>query len=468
MIPLTAGQLADVVGGAVRRGSPDAELTAVVIDSRRAGPGALFVALPGEHTDGHRFVTAASAAGAAACLVADAAPVEVPPDAATAVVAVDDPADALLGLGRWVRQTVAPLVVAVTGSAGKTTTKDLAAAAIGAGRAVVANPGSFNNDLGVPLTCCGLTMDTEVLVAEVGARGPGHIAALAAWLAPDVAVVTTVGAAHLELFGDVGAVARAKAELVTALGPEGLAVLNGDDPRVAAMAAGAPGRVAMYGTGPTADWRAEEVHFDDLRRARFTVRGVPVALPLPGAHHVGNALAALAAADAVGVPLRVAATAVGSATVSPWRSELVPTAGGVTVLNDAYNANPTSTAAALETLAGMRVPGRRWAVLGRMAELGPGGVEEHVRMGALAAALGLDGVVAVGDGAAAVLRGARDGGVAVALAAADAVAALAVLDDAVGAGDAVLVKASRAEGLERLAADLVTRWGGPAAGGSAA
>lgn len=463
MIPVTVEQLADVVGGALRRGDPGATITDVVIDSRRVERGALFVALPGERTDGHRHVPAAAAAGAAACLVAEGVDLdEVPPG--TALVAVDDPADALLGLGRWVRETVAPVVVAVTGSAGKTTTKDLAAAAVGAGRAVVANPGSFNNDLGVPLTCCALTLQTEVLVAEVGARGLGHIAALAGWLAPDVAIVTTVSGAHLELFGDVDAVARAKAELVTALGPDGLAVLNADDPRVAAMAAAAPGRVTTYGRGP-ADWRAEDVALDGMARARFTVRGVPVALRLPGAHHVGNALAALVAADAVGVPLAVAATAVNRATVSRWRTELVETVGGVTVLNDAYNANPASTAAALETLAEMRVPGRRWAVLGRMAELGAVATAEHERVGTLAAGLGLDGVIAVGDEAAGILRGVRaGGGMGVTAAVADTGAALARLEGTVAPGDAVLVKASRAEGLERLAADLVTRWGGAAGG----
>lgn len=463
MIPLRAEQLADVVGGELRGGGSDATLTEVVIDSRRAGRGALFVALPGERTDGHRFVPAAAAAGAAACLVARDAPIgEV--GVGTALVVVDDPADALVGLGRWVRETVAPVVVAVTGSAGKTTTKDLAAAAVGAGRSVVANPGSFNNDLGVPLTCCRLTTETEVLIAEVGARGLGHIAALADWLAPDVAIVTTVSGAHLELFGDIETVGRAKAELVAALAPEGLAILNADDPRVAAMGASAPGRVTTYGRGP-ADWHAEDVELDELARARFRVRGVPVALRVPGVHHVGNALAALAAADAVGVPLAAAATAVSGAAVSRWRSQLVGTAGGLTVLNDAYNANPASTAAALEALAGMRVPGRRWAVLGRMAELGAAGAAEHERMGALAAALGLDGVVAVGDGAAGVLRGARDGGgLGLEAGAADVDAALALLDGTLAAGDAVLVKASRSEGLERLAAELVTRWGGEAPG----
>lgn len=466
MIPLTLDQLADVVGGDLADAMDGTRtIDSVVIDSRAAEPGALFVPLPGEHADGHTFVGDAIARGASGYLLASAArPLDEPGG-----VAVDDCADALLGLGIWVRDTVAPVVVAVTGSQGKTTTKDLASAAIGAGRPCVASPGSFNNDLGVPLTCCRLDEGSEVLVAEIGSRGVGQIARLAALLRPDVAVVTGVGASHLELLGDIETVARAKGELVEALGASGLAVLNADDARVAAMAARTSARVVTYGTTPAADWRASGVHLDGRACARFTAHGpageVPVRLALSGAHNVGNALAALAVADAVGVPLADAAAALAGAAVSRWRMELRAGPGGLVVINDAYNANPASTRAALDALAALDVPGRRWAVLGLMAELGEYGDAEHASVGAHAARTGVDRLVVVGRQAAAMAAGALDAGLAedAADVVEDAGAALALLRAEARGGDGVLVKASRAVGLERVAIDLAPEACGPAA-----
>jgi UDP-N-acetylmuramoyl-tripeptide--D-alanyl-D-alanine ligase len=464
VIPLTVEQLADVVGGDLLEGAdPHALVDDVVIDSRRVRAGSLFVALPGEHTDGHRFLGDALARGASACLVAADREGEVP-DGVTAVV-VDDCADALLGLGRWARDTVDPTVVAVTGSSGKTTTKDLLAAATSGQRRTVAPEGSFNNELGVPLTCCRLELDSELLVTEVGARGVGHVAAMAALVRPDVAVVTLVAGAHLEFFGSLEGVAQAKGELVEALGPDGVAVLNADDPRVLAMASRTAARVVTYGLSPEADWRAEDVTTDALARPRFTVRGVPVAVPLPGEHNVGNALAALAVADAVGVDLERAAADLSRATVSRWRMELVETRDGVSVLNDAYNANPSSMAAALKTLAGLAVRGRRWAVLGQMAELGASSVEEHDRIGRLAIRLGIDGLVVVGPEAAPI-RSAADlegfYGQGDLYGVDDAEGALRVLRGRLRPGDAVLLKASRVAGLERVAAALIDALGGPA------
>lgn len=450
MIRLTLEQVADVVGGGLAD-EADAERTVddVTIDSRTARPGSLFVPLRGERADGHDFIDAAAGRGATGYLLEDRREHPATPGA----IVVDDPADALLGLGAWVRHHVDPVVIAITGSSGKTTTKDLVAAAAGAGRRTVANPGSYNNELGVPLTCCRLTDETEVLVAEVGARGVGHIARLAPLLAPDIAIVTTVGAAHLAMLGDLDTVARAKTELVQALAPDGLAILNADDPRVAAMADGAPGRVATYGMGATADWRAEEVELDELARPAFTIRDHRLQLPVPGQHNVGNALAALVAADAVGVALDAAAAALESATVSQWRMQLLRTPGGLVILNDAYNANPASTQAALTTLARMATHGRRWAVLGEMAELGPGSDEAHERIGRLAAQLGLDGLVVVGDAAAPIRHGAMADGSydedrLLTAAGPDDVAPL--LRGRLRPGDVVLVKASRSVGLERI------------------
>jgi len=474
VIALSLEQLADVVGGDLVDPAAGARaVDDVVIDSRRARAGSLFVPLPGEHTDGHRHIGAALEAGASACLVAadQAAAVLAELDrvsrsggaahhGSSAAVVVDDPGDALLGLGAWVRQTVDPLVIAVTGSSGKTTTKDLAAAAVSAQRSTVANHGSYNNELGVPLTCCRLELSSEVLVAEVGARGVGHIAALAPVIAPDVAIVTTVSTAHLGMFGSVEITARAKSELVQSLGAGGTAILNADDARVAAMAplATAVGaRVVTYGVDQDADWRARDLELDARARPSFTVRGVRVHVPVPGEHNVGNALAALAAADAAGVELAAAARALAGAAVSPWRMELADAVGGVTVLNDAYNANPASMAAALRTLARLQVDGRRWAVLGHMAELGAASDAEHAAAGRLAVRLGVDELVVVGALAGALADAAvgEGAGRAEVVAVEDVAAAVAHLRLRLRPGDAVLIKASRSAGLDRVAALLL-------------
>lgn len=490
MIALSLEQLADVVGGElVDPGAGGRAIEDVVIDSRRARPGSLFVPLPGQRTDGHRHIGAALRAGASACLVAadraEAVLAELasqpdPTDAAhrshpdrplratrasthgggSVAVVVDDPADALLGLGAWVRQTVDPSVIAVTGSSGKTTVKDLTAAAVAARRVTVANEGSYNNELGVPLTCCRLELSSEVLVAEIGARGLGHIASLAHLVAPDVAIVTTVGAAHLGMFGSVETTARAKSELVQALAPGGTAILNADDDRVAAMAplAEAVGaRTVTYGLREGADWQALDIELDAQARPAFTVRGVRLRVPLPGEHNIGNALAALVAADAVGVDLAAAAHALEHASVSRWRMELATSRTGITVLNDAYNANPASCAAALRTLLRVDASGRRWAVLGHMAELGDASESEHAALGRLAAQIGVDALVVVGPlarplhAAAAAERSAWTQITAVE----DPETAISVLRDQLRPGDAVLVKASRSAGLERIAAALL-------------
>lgn len=454
MIRLTLSQLADVVGGDLEHDEDaGATVASVTIDSRTVRPEALFVPLPGARAEGHEFVPDAVARGATGYLWE----ARQPPCALPGAVVVDDPADALLGLGAWVRDTVDPQVVAVTGSVGKTTTKDFIAAAVGAGRRVMANPGSYNNELGVPLTCCMLDEDSEVLVTEIGARGAGHIARLARLVRPSIAVVTAVSGAHLEMFGDVHGVARAKSELVEALDETGLAVLNVDDPLVVAMAALAP-RALTYGTAADADWRAENLELDSQARASFSVRGVRVRLPIPGEHHVGNALAALIVAEALGVGVAEAAEALSHTVVSHWRMELRE-ANGVLVLNDSYNANPTSLDAALRTLARMDVRGRRWAVLGYMAELGPTAAEEHARLGARCAELGLDRLVVVEERAAALHEGAVAAGMTGAVLVSTMDEAIEHLHAHVKPQDAVLVKASRSVGLERIADALTSEPG---------
>jgi UDP-N-acetylmuramoyl-tripeptide--D-alanyl-D-alanine ligase len=461
MIALSLAQLADVVGGELL--SEDAAgrmLDRVTIDSRDAGPGALFVALPGSRTDGHRFVGAAIAAGAAGALISDAYGDEL--SAGAPAVVVDDPSDALLGLGVWVRDTVDPLVIAVTGSNGKTTTKDLIAAA-GAGRRLVANQGSFNNELGVPLTCCRMEPGTELLVCELGMRGTGQIAELTGLLRPKIGVITSVAAVHLELLGSLEAIADAKAELIEGLPPDGVAVLAADDPRVAAMATRTPARVVTFGQSPAAEWRARDVVLDDDARATFALDSpagsATVRVPVPGLHNVGNALAALAAAVEAGVDLDAAVAGLERAAVSPWRLQLEHI-DGVRVLNDAYNANPTSTIAALRTLAHLPTRGRRLAVLGTMAEIGETSVSEHRRVGAEVAALGIDALIVVGTHAAAIRAGADladPAGADRRWAVDDVDGAVALLASEVRGGDVVLVKASRSAALEGVVTRLDAR-----------
>jgi UDP-N-acetylmuramoyl-tripeptide--D-alanyl-D-alanine ligase len=458
VIRLTAGEVAGAVGGALT-GDAAAEVTGkVTVDSRTVAPGDLFVALPGERVDGHDFLAAAAAAGAAAALVSR-------PDPALPGVAVDDP---VAGLGRLAAAVHARLTarglrtVGITGSSGKTSTKDLLGQVLAAVAPTVSPPGSFNNDIGLPLTVLDADEQTRFLVLEMGARGPGHIARLCAVARPQVGVVLNVGSAHLGEFGSADGVARAKGELVEALAEDGTAVLNADDPRVLAMAARTRARVVTTGRGADADVRASDVVLDEQARARFTLTAQgeshPVALQVVGEHQVANALSAAAAALALGLsPAQVAGALSAAAPRSRWRMEVTRRGDGVTVVNDAYNANPESMRAALAALAGL--PGRRRiAVLGAMAELGPGAPAEHERLGRDAAAAGTDLIVAVGadavgiaDGAVAAGRRAGEESVHVP----DRTAARDLLDDLLRPGDVVLVKASRSYGLERLAADLL-------------
>lgn len=454
MIELTVAEVAAATSGRVLAGDPATVVSGVSTDSRRAGPGDLFVALRGEDADGHDFVGGAAEAGAAAVLV------ERRPDRDIPTVLVPDTWQAIAALGGTVRSRVDPFVVAITGSVGKTTTKDLTAAALSSARRTVAAEASFNNELGVPLTLLSLTKDSEAIVVEIGARGVGHIAALTPHVAPDVSIVTAVAGVHLELFGDIDAVARAKGELVEALTADGVAILNGDDPRVTAMADRTDARVLRYGLAARdLDVTARSVELDRIARPRFTAvtpwGEVPVELPVAGRHNVANALAALSAAGTLGLDLEAAAAALTDAAVSDWRGEVVEL-GGVVILNDAYNANPTSVAAALEMLASVRRSGRAWAVLGVMAEIGRTHHEDHRRVGEVAADEQIDEVVVVGEEAAGIAEGAGP----VARKVADGDAALELLCREVGPGDVVLVKASRAGGLEQVADGLQRHLGG--------
>lgn len=417
--------------GAVLSG-PDADVDGASFDSRALRPGQLFVPIVAER-DGHDFVPAALDAGAAAYLTARE------PVGGTAI-RVEDTTRALLDLGRWARQRLACSVVGVTGSVGKTSTKDLIAAALGSTLRVAANERSFNNDQGLPVTILNAADDTEVAVLEMGMRGFGEITRLCDVARPDVGVVTAVGFAHTERVGGIEGVARAKGELVEALPDSGLAVLNADDERVVAMRSRTRARVLTYGRHPDADVRISDLELDDLARATFRAHTpwgeVRVRLAASGAHMAHNAAAALTMAGHLGVPLTSVVAALGDAHVSAMRMAVTRLVNGAVIVDDSYNANPTSMAAALRSLAAIEAR-RRVAILGVMAEL-EDPVAGHRDIADLARELGVE-VIAVGTD----LYGRTPVG--------DAVAALGSL----AAGDAVLVKGSRVARLETVVARLV-------------
>ncbi|MFC8348272.1 UDP-N-acetylmuramoyl-tripeptide--D-alanyl-D-alanine ligase [Streptomyces sp. NPDC057280] len=446
MIPLGLGEIAEIVGGKAEGDSCVTVTGPAVLDSRQAEPGGLFVAFDGERADGHDFAAQAGRAGAVAVLGSRPTPLPT--------VVVQDTRRALQLLAA---EVVARLrdrltVVAVTGSQGKTGTKDLLGAVFSAAGPTVATVGSLNNELGVPLTMLCAGPATRYLVLEMGARHVGDIAALTGLVAPDIAVVLNVGVAHIGEFGSRAAIARTKGELVQGLAPGGTAVLNADDPRVVAMRALTDAPVLTFGRAVHADVQARDPALDRRGRPSFTLcsggTSAQVTLPLVGAHQALNASAAVAAARAAGVPLDLATAALGTVSLSPRRLEPRDLACGAMLLDDSYNANPDSMRAALDALAAVE-GGRRIAVLGAMLELGDASEAEHRAVGAYAAARA-DVVAVVGEAARPIAAGAGER--AVVLAGNDA--AVDWLRERVTTGDVVLVKASRGARLDEVAAAL--------------
>ena len=456
MIPLSVAEVAAATGARLDA-VPDASALItgpVVIDSRAARPGSLFAALPGMRTNGHAFAAPALAAGAIAVLAARpvGGPALIVPDVQTA-------------LGKIARAVIdrAPdlTIVGITGSAGKTTTKDLTAQLIETLGPTVAPPESFNNEIGHPLTVLKITGQTRYLISELAARGLGHITDLCAIAPPRIGAVLCVGHAHAGEFGSLAAIAAAKGELPAALPADGVAILNADDHRVVAMAARTNARVVTFGRTKQSDVRAEHVTMDRLGRPgfRLVMRGeaAPVQLQLYGEHHVQNALAAAAIAAELGMPVADIATGLSAAVArSRWRMEVTRLPSGVTVINDAYNANPDSVRAALAALAAMSRGRRGFAVLGHMTELGEDAERLHEEVGAAAAAAGLAGLIVVGEEAAPILIGAKAApswhGEPVYVP--DVAAAVRAARDRLRDGDVVLVKASHSIGLERVALAL--------------
>lgn len=457
MIPMRLDEVAAAVSGRLAGADPAATVTgSVEFDSRKIGQGGLFVAFLGENADGHDFAPAAMAAGAVGVLGTRELP-GVP------MVIVSDPLAAMAALARAVVDRLPELrVVGLTGSSGKTTTKDLIAQLTSRLGPTVAPAGSFNNELGHPYTVLQAGGETRYLVLEMGARGIGHIRYLAQAAPPSIGVVLNVGVAHIGEFGSQDQIAVAKGELVEALGPDGLAVLNADDPRVAAMASRTTARVVLVGEADPAEVQARDVRLDDRGRASYTLvtpeGSAPVRLAVTGRHQVANTLAAAAVARELGTPVADLAGWLGELRlVSTRRMDVFDRADDVTVIDDSYNANPASTSAALTALTDM-VRGRRdaagqadgarvrsIAVLGYMAEMGEYERSGHEQVGRLAAELGVDLLVVVGQQAAPI----HDGAVAVAnwggksVQVTDQDAAVALLRDELRAGDVVLVKGSR-------------------------
>ncbi|NED93816.1 UDP-N-acetylmuramoyl-tripeptide--D-alanyl-D-alanine ligase [Phytoactinopolyspora alkaliphila] len=440
---------------------------AVVVDSREVQPGGLFVARAGEQQDGHDYVEAAAAAGAVAAIVERSVPGADLPQ-----VVVPDTQRALGQVARGIvdrRTSPATVeragelnVVGVTGSSGKTTVKDLLSQVLPALGPVIAPPGSYNTEVGVPLTVSRVDEATRSLVVEMGARGIGHIAYLCGIAPPRIGVVLNVGSAHVGEFGGRDVIARAKGELVEALPPEGVAVLNGDDPLVRRMAERTSATVIMVGESVHADVRAEDVQLDGQGRASFTLvtpeGSALVSLTLVGEHQVANALAVAGVAHALGIPVaETAARLTAARALSRWRMEVTERPDGVTVVNDAYNANPESVRAALKSLVSMAGGRRTWAVLGEMLELGDISAAEHDAIGRLVVRLNIAKLIAVGDGARPVYQGASLEGswAGEAMWAPDRAAAEEVLAAELAAGDVVLVKSSRDAGLRHLGDQLV-------------
>lgn len=458
MIDLSAEQVAAATGGRLV-GRPDILVTGPVVrDSRQVVPGALFVALPGEQVDGHEFAVRAVASGAA--LVLGTRAVEGP-DGPVPTVVVPDVTVALGALARVVlgelRAAGRLQVLAVTGSVGKTTTKDLLGQVLDRVAPTVWPEASYNNEIGLPLTVLRADAATRFLVLEMGAAAVGEITTLTDIAPPDVAIVLKVGSAHLGGFGGIEAVARAKAEIVAGLVPGGIAVLNADDPRVAAMARLAPGRVVLFGESEAAGVRATGATLDDEGRAHFdltTPEGTaPVHLRIVGRHHVHNALATAAAAIEAGLPLSEVADALCSArALSLHRMQVTERPDGVVVIDDSYNANPDSMRAALEALA-LRSGGHRTiAVLGEMHELGPDSTQAHDAIGRLAVRLGVSRLLVVGEAARAMHAGAlaEKSPAQESSLVEDVEAAAALLEDELTSGDVVLVKSSHGAGLWHL------------------
>jgi UDP-N-acetylmuramoyl-tripeptide--D-alanyl-D-alanine ligase len=450
---LTLGEVAAYLGAPC--GVRDRPVQGYSIDSRTLAPGQLFFAIRGPRFDGHQFVRQALDRGAASAVVEEAFYSSAPLEWRPALLAVEDTRGALQMLAHEVRRRWGKKVVAVTGSTGKSTTKEMIAAILSRRYAVLRSPGNLNNDYGLPLALLGLEAEHDVAVMELAMSAPGEIARLARLAEPEIGVVTNVAAAHLQFFDSVDAIALAKRELIdylAATGSDAVAVLNEDDVRVRKFAEGFPGRVVTFGFSPNAEVRATEVKLakGPLGSARVSTADFEFVLPLPGRHNVYNALAAIAAVRAFPLPVPEIAVALANFHNLHQRSEILTLPGDVTVINDCYNSNPLAMERMLETLAEWPGAHRRIVVAGEMLELGPTSPELHREVGRKCAASGVEWVIGVAGEAQSFVEGAVEGGIPTARSRffADAQSAGEFCRTLTAPGDVILVKGSRAVHLE--------------------
>ncbi len=461
MITLTVSEVCAILQGEIFATTGAEQVTNVVVDSNDVTAGSLFVAIVGERVDGHEFAALALTNGAVAVLAERQ--LDVP------CIVVSDSIKALGQLAEYVRTQLNCTVIAITGSSGKTSTKDLLANVLGHFGETVASRGSFNTEIGVPLTMLRADESTRYLVLEMGMRGIGHIEYLCELSKPLIGVLLNIGSAHMGMLGSIESIAQAKAEVIAGLPSGGIAILNGDDPNVTQQESKTSARIVRFGQSANATVRATGVTLDEMARPSFTLHYLgneaSVRMSIHGEHFVSNALAVAAVALEVGIALEDVAKALSDATIpSKWRMEVTQTQAGFTVINDTYNANPESMRAALETLAAMGARRATWAVLGEMLELGAGSKDAHEVVGRQVVDFGITRLLCIGLGADPIYQAAIAAGNQAAKAAGlpamqayfskDPDDAISLLHEELRSGDIVLIKASRGIGLERVAAAL--------------
>jgi len=463
MIPLTLRQVRHAVGGRALNVIPDESLNVSVIstDTRHIEPASVFIALRGDRFDGHQFLAQAAAGGAIAAIV-DSAPADSPLH--LALIQVPNTRSALGRLAKHVRQQLRAKVIAVAGSNGKTSTKNLIHAALRGKLKGTISPKSYNNDIGVPLAILPADPQQDYLVLEIGTNHHGEIKPLSDMALPDIAVITNCGAEHLEGLTDLRGVRRENAQIISGLNPKGLLIVNGDDPELLAAVKEWPGRRLTFGFNNTNDIFATNI-VCTTAGTEFSMnnRSQRVFVPMLGRHAAANALAAIAVARTLRLPEEAIIESLAHSDGPEMRLQLIA-AGPIALLNDAYNANPSSVRAALETLAALDTTGRRVAILGEMRELGASSDRYHREIGALVATLGkIDRLMCVGEAARHIAEGAIGAGFPSGAVSQfiDAPAAADCAPAMLAAGDLVLLKASRSIQMERVAAAIETAWGAP-------
>ena len=462
MFELTISEIVNVTSGTLVNDVSDMRVGGFFVDSRECIPHGVFVAIKGERVDGHNFLADVQAQGASIAIIESSFRGSIPNDFPHVIV--ENSIVALGQIAHWVRVTkLKATVIAVTGSSGKTTTKDLIAGILAECGSTEWARGSFNTDVGLPLTILEANDSTEFLVLEMGMRGPGHIDALTQIAVPDIGVITNIGSAHVGLLGTRENIAAAKGELIRGLSKHARAVLNADDQFTDAISQETSAQVVTFGESDTSDFRATDIQLDAHALATYSLHFAHevhhIALKIPGEHQVSNSLAAIAVAVSAGIaPAKAVSILNQIAKISKWRMEVTETESGITVINDSYNANPESMRVALKTLANMAIGRRSIAVLGDMKELGSYSMEEHDSLGRLAVRLDISQLICVGPEMKVTHLGASQEGswgdeshwVP------DVDSAMTLLSNLIQPGDVVLVKASRSVGLERVAQMLTS------------